>query len=262
MGLPIANLMTRMTRRLFVSALCTAPYALSRSWDDQAFSSWTPEFVDRLLTDSPWSRQSTVAFELEPVQRLQSSDYAQIGLPGGIGFPGGGIPGTRWPSGGSRTGSQSPTWPGGGASSVRTEIYLTTRWSSALPIRRGLAIQEFGAGGLENEKALELLNAEQTEYVIEIAGFPTTIIRQGAKKFAAELLKSARVVVPGRAPLRATSSYVPEYGMHLVATLRFPRFDDLDSKDGTIEVNAQSGNMNIRERFKLKDMMYGGKLEL
>ena len=123
-------------------------------------------------------------------------------------------------------------------------------------------MQEFGANGLESEKARELLNATQAEYVVEIAGFPTTVIRQGAKRFAAELLDTARILAPGRAPLRATSSHVPEYGMHLVATLRFPRFDDLDRKEGTIDVVAQSGSMNIRERFKLKDMVYGGKLEL
>lgn len=254
-----------LTRRIFIASLCSAPYALSKSWDEQAFPSWTPEFIDRILTDSPWAKQSTLAFELEPVQRLQSSRFAQIGWPGGIGLPGTGtgIPGTRWPTSGSRTGSPGSPWPrGGGASPVKTEIYLTTRWSSALPVRRALALQDFGADGLESEKAVELLNSKQSEYVIEIAGFPTTVIRQGAKRFAAELLHSARLVVPGRAAVRAKASHVPEYGMHLVATLRFPRFENLEPKEGSIEVLAGSGSMNIRERFKLKDMVYGGKLEL
>jgi hypothetical protein len=209
--------------------------------------------VDRILTDSPWAKQSTLAFQLEPVRQLQSSRFAQIGWPGGIGLPG---------SRDSRTGSTRFPMPGGGASSVKTEIYLTTRWSSALPIRRALALQEFGAGGLDSEKAIELLNSSQDEYIIEIAGFPTTVIPQGAKKFGAQLLDSARLIVPGRPAVRAKGSHVPEYGMHLVATLRFPRFENLEPKEGSIEIQTQSGNMSFRERFKLKDMVYGGKLEL
>jgi hypothetical protein len=247
---------------MFVASLGFAPFAISRSWEDQPFPSWTVEFVDRMLTDSPWAKQGAVSFELDPIQHLQPASYAQIGLPGGIGLPGSGIPGVGWPSGGSRTGNPPSTWPRGGGSSVRTEIYLTSRWSSALPIRRALALQEFGADGLETEKALELLNASPAEYVIEVAGFPTTAVPQGAKKFAAELLDTARLTVRGRPPMPATSCDVPEYGMHLVATLRFPRFKDLSAGEGQIEVVAQSRRMNIRERFKLKSMVYAGSLEL
>jgi hypothetical protein len=254
--------MTQLTRRIFIASICSAASAMPKSWDEQEFPSWTPEFVDRILTDSPWARQSTLWFELEPVQRLQSSRFAQIGWPGGIGLPGKGIPGTRWPTGRTGNGSPGTSWPGGGASSVRTEIYLTTRWSSALPIRRALALQDFGREGLNSEKAPELLNSDPTEYILEIAGFPTTVIRQGAKRFAAELLDSARLLAPGRTPVRANASHVPEYGMHLLATLRFPRFESLEPNDGTIQLIAQSGNLNIRERFKLKEMLYGGKLEL
>lgn len=262
MLLLIPQLMSSITRRVFVASLSCSSYALSKSWDDQAFPAWTPEFVERMLTGSPWAKAGTLSFELEPDQRLQPSNYAQIGLPGGIGLPRSGIPGVGWPSGGSRTDTPPTTWPGGGGSSARTEIYLTTRWSSALPIRRALALQEFGAEGLQSEKAIELLNRREPEYVLEVAGFPATVIRQGAKRFAAELLDTARLIVPGRRPIAATSSHVPEYGMHFAATLRFPRLEDLTPKEQTIDLLARSGRKNIRERFKLKSMVYGGNLEL
>ena len=236
--------MSWISRRVFIASLSSAPYAFSKLREEPVFPAWSPEFVDRMLTDSPWAKQGTVSFELEPVQHLQSSSYTQIG-----------IPGLGWPTGRS-TGS------GGAASSVRTEIYLTTRWSSALPIRRAIALQDFGADGLQSDKAFELLNRQPTEYVIEIAGFPATMIRQGANRFEAELLRSARLLVKDRTPMRATSAHVPEYGNHLVATLRFPRWADLSAREGTIDVTAQSGRMSIRERFKLKDMVYGGNLEL
>jgi hypothetical protein len=240
-----------ITRRAFIASLSCSPFALSKSWDEHAFPAWTPEFVDRMLTDSPWAKPGTLSFELEPVE-LQSQKYAQIGLPGGIALPGARMPGI------GRPGTPQPTT----RLPVRTEIYLTTRWSTALPVRRALALQEFGAEGLQNEKAIELLSTQPSEYVVEVAGFPANVVRQGAKRFEAELQETARLIVSGRRPIAATSSHVPDYGNHLVATLRFPRFEGLTLKDGSIEIIATSRRMNIRERFRLKDMVYDGNLEL
>ena len=115
---------------------------------------------------------------------------------------------------------------------------------------------------MQSEEAVELLSPKQQEYVVEIAGFNTTVIRQGAKKFAADLLKTARLTVPGRRPISATDVHVPEHGMHLMATLRFPRFENLEVKEGPIDVTAETRGIELRERFKLKDMVYGGSLEL
>ncbi len=173
------------------------------------------------------------------------------------------MPGASWPRGGSTTGNRIPPTSGGGAGSGATgEIFLTTRWASALPIRRARALQEFGRDRLESQEADELLNTPPRDYKVEIAGFPTTIIRQGGKRFAAELRESARLAVPGRRPVAAASSNVPEYGMHLMATLSFPRFEDLDPKEGYVDLSATVRGMKLRERFKLKEMMYSGNLEL
>jgi hypothetical protein len=125
-----------------------------------------------------------------------------------------------------------------------------------------MALSQFGGSGLGNERARELLDRDDPEYVIEIAGFPATLIRQGTERFEAELLRSARLTVSARPSTAAVTVDVPPHGMHLMATLRFPRYADLAPKDGTIEVSADAGAFHIRQRFKLKDMMYGGRLEL
>ena len=109
---------------------------------------------------------------------------------------------------------------------------------------------------------MELLNHRDPEYLIDVAGFPTQAIRQGARRFTADLLQSGRLIVPNRPAVNATSANVPEHGMHLVATLRFPRFDNLKAKDGTIELYAESEKIQVQVRFKLKEMVYGGGLEL
>jgi hypothetical protein len=150
----------------------------------------------------------------------------------------------------------------GNAPPVRTEIYLTVRWSSALPVRQALALHEFGRAGLQTARAATLLKDEPNEYVLDVAGFPAGMVPQGVKRFEAELLQSATLKVKGRRAMRGTAVSVPEHGTHLIATIRFPRFENLSDGEGLIEFSAQAGPMDIHQSFKLHDMTYKGRLEL
>ena len=55
---------------------------------------------------------------------------------------------------------------------------------------------------------------------------------------------------------------VPEHGMHLMATLRFPRFENITAEDGVVQFSAEAGPARIECPFKLKAMIYRGRLEL
>ncbi|MFN0103987.1 MAG: hypothetical protein ACKV2U_18125 [Bryobacteraceae bacterium] len=247
-----------ITRRIFLGAASLAPLA-ARNWERAPFPEWTEEYVDRLLTDSPWAKSLTVPFRFSaPARRpLVVSEYAQIGEPLGLpkGWPGSSGPGTG-------PANRTPRIDDGNAPPVQTEIYLTTRWSSALPMRQALALHQFGRGGLNSAKAMELLRENDAEYVLDVAGFPAGMIPQGVRRFEAELLASATLLVKGRKAVRATASRVPEHGNHLVATLRFPRLENLSDGDGLLDFSAEAGPMEIHQRFKLRDMKYKGRLEL
>jgi len=245
-----------MTRRFFFAAGALAPLT-ARNWERAAFPEWSDEHVDKLLTDSPWARPMTLPFRFSaPARRPNAvSGFAQIGEPLGLpkGWPGSSTPGA---------GNRAPRIDDGNAPPVQTEIYLTTRWSSALPMRQAMALHQFGRAGLNGAKAAELLQDNTAEYVLDVAGFPAGMVPQGARRFEAELLASATLLVKGRTTLRATAASVPEHGAHLIATLRFPRFDALSDGDGWIELAAQAGPMDLRQKFKLRDMNYRGRLEL
>ncbi|MBM3734672.1 MAG: hypothetical protein FJW39_02710 [Acidobacteria bacterium] len=146
--------------------------------------------------------------------------------------------------------------------SVRTELYLTTRFSSALPVRQALAIAEFGRAGLGQPGARALLDREPAGYLVETGGFLTTMFPSGAKALEEELLKTARLYTAGRRPVHAIEVSVPEHGMHLAASIRFPRFEGLDMDKGVIEFAGEAGKSPFVQRFKLRDMFYRGRLEL
>jgi hypothetical protein len=124
----------KVTRRTAFSYFAFGAVTFARSGDNRPFPDWTPAFVDKMLTESPWARSSTVTYQL---------------------------------------------------TGARAEIFLTTRFASALPIRRAMALAQFGEAGLQDERAVVT---------------------------------------------------VPPQGMHLMATLRFPR-----SKGSTPGMDGSSG---------------------
>jgi len=245
-----------MTRRFFFAAGALAPLA-ARNWERASFPDWSDEHVDKILTDSPWARPVTLPFKFSaPARRpYVASEFAQIGEP--LGLPKG-WPGSSTPGSGNRT----PRIDDGNAPPVQTEIYLTMRWASALPVRQAMALHQYGRSGLGSAKAVELLRGNQGEYVFEVAGFPAGMVVQGTRRFEAELVESATLVVKGRKAIRATAASMPEHGNHLIATIRFPRFENLSESEGLIEFAAKAGPMEIGQKFKLRDMSYKGRLEL
>jgi hypothetical protein len=247
----------RMTRRSLLLSIA-APTAFSKPWEDGKYPSWSAEDIDQLITDSPWARpwNSTVSV---PLESKMISSYSQIG---GIGLPSR-IPGVSWP-GGSRPGAPSGRGPvsNGGPLSLRLGVSATVRWASALPVRRAMVLQEFGRDGLEHPRALETLSRQDTDYVIELAGLPRNIAGGETEGIRKQLLKSARLSPAGKRSAGPASVEVPGYGNLVTATLRFPRISDLNTEIGTIEFSAALGAARIAERFKLRSMVYEGRLEL
>jgi hypothetical protein len=133
---------------------------------------------------------------------------------------------------------------------VRTEIHLTVRWSSALPVRKALEAEGYPAADPGNE------------YVIEIFGIPTTVVHQDAVKLREGFEKAATLTIRGQRPVAVSSVEVPGHGLFLAATLRFPRFAEVSPDAAVIELQAESGPILLRLKFKPREMVYKGRLEL
>ena len=249
-----------MERRTFLLLVSAAGGRADEFWESRTYPNWTGEEVDRLLTNSPWAKPMRVSFLLEnrPGQRVMS--FSDVGLPPGIGLPGG-VPG--WPGGvgfpRGRTGSPGPQT---GGASARAEAYLTVRWSSALPVRQALLLdrsrRELALSG-DAPAALEL---EQPDYLIDVFGLPAQTVSGGTKELATSLAATASLVRKGRRPVSAESVEIPPYGNHLSLHFRFPRTDPILLEDRQVEFFAAGGPFEFRKAFKLPPMVYGGRLAL
>jgi len=254
----------RFTRRTLLSSALAAPLVARAPWgksfwEKKPYQEWTEEEATQMLTDSPWAKGVRVRFELSDPRAGRFQDPG-VGLPP---VPGGGVPGVGWPRGGDQRGG----FPGGGGRSgpgppTPAEVYLTVRWSSALPVRQALLIDRFGRGGVGKAEARRLLAREEEDYVIEVFGIPYMVVRDKAKQFEAEIRESAVVYRKRGGRIEPEAVTMPPYGEHLAATLRYPRRDPIGLEDEEAEFHAQAGPLTINRKFKLKSMVYRGRLEL
>jgi len=145
-----------------------------------------------------------------------------------------------------------------GVGSILTELNLTVRWASALPVRQATAL----ALGLQHRVAKRLLAVEQPAgYAIEVAGFPVSAALPAALRAGFE--KTAQLVARDGSTRRAVTVDVPEHGMHLMAEVRFPAEPLIEARAEWVEFVAEPlAGLKVRTRFALATMQYEGKLAL
>jgi hypothetical protein len=121
-----------------------------------------------------------------------------------------------------------------------------------------MVLQEFGRDGLDHPKARAMLSDAPAEFVIELAGIPHMLVTSELERN----LGKARLSVPAARPLGPSSVELPSIGAHVTARLKFPRPKATTPDAGAVGFFMESGSLRIDEQFKLRTMMYEGRIEL
>ncbi len=262
-------------------------------WDSKDYKEWTSQDVQKVLTDSPWSRKATVTFVRQgsggdgsgPPRRRMGIGYpgggGGMGWPGGggMGMPGGGggmgMPGGGGGMGGGRGGGMGG--PGGGEGRRELPKDVVVSWVSAMPVKEAMMRSEYpGKLPAPGEKGYTLDKAEK-DYVIAVSGLPATPQRRqgdvpadGQNPPTDEQRKTrlmgATKLDLGKKQLPIECEDVkfnqPAADGSTETLFYFPRTAplSLDNKEVTFETTM--GRMKIERKFVLKEMKYHGKLEL
>ena len=176
----------------------------------------------------------------------------------------------------------------------RPRITLTIRWYSALPIRQAVIKTRFGSQIDLPKRTAEWLKRERTVYVIGISGvpFPMVVrhseladsdsqelppIRQRLQEIIDRIKSESFLKIKGRRPIAAEAvrvkrdvarNAVDAKALRSAADIYFvfPRLRDgtelITLQDKKVEFVTQIGPLKVERKFKLKDMVYNGKLEL
>ena len=246
--------------RLLIAFGVTALVLIAEDfWVKKPYTEWSDKDANKILTNSPWAHDVVIT--------MGGGMEGRSGGTGGAGRGGGGGRGAGMNPGGNgmeaegigRSGA-APADSAAGTESGRGAAGLTlhVRWQSALPIRQALVVARLGREKLDSDQAKKFVETGMNYYVVAVVGFPQ---RMGiSDDRLAELAKSTTLVRKDKDPITAeTVQKLPgEAGLAFL----FPKTSAISVDDKEVEFMSKVGPLEVKRKFKLKEMMFGDKLEL
>ncbi|MCC7497252.1 MAG: hypothetical protein IT160_06725 [Bryobacterales bacterium] len=221
--------------------------ATAADWNSRSFPGWNDHIVERILTDSPWTRPVTI--RLDWISRGDRQvDYKQI--PGAS---------NQWPfPGGSPVGGIGA----GKGSSLPDRADILVRWASALPVRQATALYKQRQDKLQSISVNQLVPAAPADYIVELFGVPSEVAHRGtasveaiARGSAALKLQTGRVLKPNR-----VEALVHAGNMEIL--VHFSREEPILVTDREVEFSIDMQIFSVKEKFRLFPMRYQGDLQL
>jgi hypothetical protein len=222
-------------------------------WREKPYTQWSQKEVDQILKDSPWAAEISISPEVLFNAMRGADGGGRGGFPGGRAGGGGGFPGGGPPGGGGFPGGPPGGGDRGGAPSLPT---MTLLWRDAMPLKQALLRKEMLAGSTSTVP--DSLNRAETEYIVVLAGIPMPL----APAPADQALEQFALNVDKQKPIYATKIYLEEHERTVDLFMIFPRTRPIAAQDKEVEVVAKYGFLEVKKKFKVKDMMVKGKLEL
>lgn len=231
-------------------------------WNKKPASEWTEDEVKKLLTKSPWTKETTMQMNL-------AGGGMREGGRGGVGRGGGGGRDDMGGMGGmdDGEGGRGAGGFGGGMGGRRgggeggPQVRMFVRWESAAP--------------LQDARKRPRAPALADYYVLSVSGLPMRPPAAGTRQRAAKgearanraamearLKEAVRLQVKGRDPIAPVQVQRPnpQSPMMLLFFPRGPKPVQLSDKEIVFAVKMESFEAKVK--FSLKDMVYRGELAL
>lgn len=208
---------------LCLSILATAGLAAAEFWETKPFLEWSDKEAEKLMTGSPWA--AVIGTALPPPLPVASD--------------GGG--------GGGRGGGDDNSF---GPGPRRIQVGLS--WRSALPVRQALVRAQVGQRGSLTADQQAFL-AREGPYVIAVSSLPAQYSRGQIEAFLRR---------KGKPPIPVAEAASQKTATGPVLLIGFLRTDPIVLEDGDVEFTFKADRFELKKKFTLKNMVFGGKLEL
>jgi hypothetical protein len=248
-------------KKLIPSLLALAVCAWAADfWQAKPFTEWNDKEVQKLLSNSPWAREVSVPMAMGGGGGTGKGG----GKRGGGGGDGGDVPLTGPASGGGgnlspRAGTQDVG--GGGTPASAPTMTLTISWRTALPVRQAVAKQKFGADAGTSPDAKKMIEEPQKYYAVLVSGFPGRMAQSG-DRMKEELLKNTTLAIKGKDSIAPADIQSGGNERTAAVLFLFPKTAAIDADDKEVEFTTHLGPIMVKQKFKLKEMVVNGKLEL
>lgn len=202
-----------------------------------------------MMSNSPWAKSVGVSMS------GPGGGAPPMAPAGGGGFGGAGVPGGPQGGGGSEFGPGAP-------GSAGPSFDVVARWQSALPIRQAFVRLKFGAEADKSAEAAKVLEQQETPYEIVLSGPMGPFL--GAKpEDSAKALSEVSFLSSSRTgAIKAVQIQVGKPGKTMDVVFVFPRSMPFTVEDREVEFITKLGASTLKYKFKLKDMVLNGKLDM
>lgn len=261
--------MKPLSRFALLAGCCALTLIAEDFWLKKPYTDWGDKEAVKLLQNSPWARQVSVSLG-GPAQATDGGGGGRGGSRGGGG--GGGMgsgmgdatagamdsPNMNGPNSGGRGGAGGQMESLGGGPS----ILVTVRWQSALPVRQALVVSKLGREKATSEEASKFLNQELPGYILALIGLPAEMARIPAERLNEIAKTSTALHIKDKDPIPALKAEAVSRDKLVEIYFVFPKTSPITLDDKEVEFAVSVGHIEVKRKFKLKDMMVGDKLEL
>jgi hypothetical protein len=94
-----------------------------------------------------------------------------------------------------------------------------------------------------------------------VSGLPGRAVH-GNDKTKDSLLQNTSLIVKGKDPIQATDVQTGGNEQRALVLFFFPKTASLSLDDKEVEFSTKLGAIVVKQKFRLKDMMFNGKLDL
>jgi hypothetical protein len=206
-------------------------------WTAKPFTEWSDKDVLKVLQNSPWAREYSIAMS-------------------------GGAGGADPSSGKAGKGGAQMAQDAGGGVAGGGSVTLYIRWQSALPVKQAAVKLKFKGEATSSAEAKTFLEAPEQQYVVIVEGLNRGMVRGDAGDIKKELMAQTELLVKGREPIKPVDFRLSGEGMRVNAVFAFPKTVPITVDDKEVEFDCKVGTFNVKQKFALKAMMFNGKLEL
>jgi hypothetical protein len=211
-------------------------------WQSKPSTEWTDKELQKMVTNSPWARSLTVS--------MPAAGAGDAGAPpplseGRGGRGGGGVPVDGVPAG---TGGLAPT--------------LFARWQSALPVKQAFVRLKFGAQAANSPEARLLLGREEPDYVIVVSGPLRSLLRGDSAALKKAIMDTSSLSAKGKDAVMPSDIQIALNQVSNDMVFHFPRSAGFTVDDKEVEFSTKFGNLTLKFKFKPKEMVFNGKLEM
>jgi hypothetical protein len=139
------------------------------------------------------------------------------------------------------------------------EVFI--RWESALPLKQARLRAQFGDNLPKPGDSNYTLDQPDKDYVISLTGLHGAGSRDSGD-MRETLLSSSQLLIKGKSGISPEDVKFDSGSEGYTIRFLFPRTTPIDLDDKEVTFQTALGHLKIDRKFKLKDMVYNGKLAL